>query len=84
MELQTVLFWGARLACPLAMAVMLWLLSRSGQPAGALEPPVGQGLADLKQRRAALAQEIQALEAQASEEVPAGEVALLDEGLAVP
>ena len=84
MELQTVVLWAARLACPVALGVMLWLLSRSGQPTAAPETPVTEGPADLKQRHAALTLEIQALEAQVGGEAPAGEIALLDEGLAAP
>lgn len=71
MELQTVLVWGARLACPIALAVSLWLLARSGQPAAAPKPPAEPRLVGLKQRRAALTLEIQALEAQAIKGAPA-------------
>jgi hypothetical protein len=65
MELQPVLYWAARLACPIALAVMLWLLLRSGQPAATPEPPAEQRLAELDTRLAALDLEIQALEARA-------------------
>jgi hypothetical protein len=65
MDLQTLALWAARLACPIAMGLMVWwFLRQSGE---APEPSPTQQLALLQKRQAALDEEIVALEAQASE-----------------
>lgn len=71
MDWQTILLWAARLACPIAMGVMMWLFLRQSQET----PPVGQAptphLSALQKRRAALDAEITVLEAQTSKSAPA-------------
>ncbi len=61
MDLQTILLWAARLACPIAMGVMIWWFLRQSQETS----PTGQApthhLSALQKRRAALDAEIQAL-----------------------
>ena len=63
MDVQTVLMWAARLACPLALGVMVWLLLRQSRATADQAP--AQPAATLEERRAVLDAEIVALEAHA-------------------
>jgi hypothetical protein len=65
MDVQTLFLWVARLACPLAIGVMMWLLFRQSNEAP--EEPRGQRLRALHDHRAALEAEIEVLESQTGE-----------------
>lgn len=70
MDVQTVLVWAARLACPLAIGAMLWLMLRqTGSPP---EPSSERHLADLQQHHAAMEHQIEALEARVDPSVAEG------------
>lgn len=71
MDWQTIVLWAARLACPIAMGVMIWWFLRQSNEAPSTDPTAVQQLNALQKRRAALDVEIAALEVQASESVPA-------------
>ena len=71
MDLQTVVLWVARPACPLAMGLMVWLFLRQSNEAPSTGPTSAQPLSALQKRRAALDAEIAALEVQTSESAPA-------------
>ena len=77
MEIQSLLFWGARLACPIALVGMLWLLLR--QSSTASKVPDELRLDELHQRRTALELELQALETQAGLEGLEARGAVLDQ-----
>lgn len=70
MDAQTLLLWAARLACPLAIGVMLWFMLR--QTSAAPDQPAEQRLTNLQRRRDAVERQIQGLEEQAGEGVTAG------------
>ena len=70
MDVQTVLAWAARLACPLAIGAMLWLMLR--QTGSTSAPSTERHLADLQQHHAAVEHQIQVLEARADPSVPEG------------
>lgn len=70
MDSQTLLLWTARLACPLAMGVMLWFMLR--KPSSAPDPSAEMQVAALQRRRAAVEHDIQALEEQAGQGVTVG------------
>lgn len=71
MDLQTLLLWVARLACPLVLGLMVWwFLCQSGD-APRKRPSPSQRLSVLKQRQAALEAEIAALEITANGPTPA-------------
>jgi len=71
MDLQTILLWAARLACPIAMGVMMWLFLRQSQETPPAGPAPTPHLSALQKRRAALDAEIKALESKTGQESPA-------------
>lgn len=70
MDIQTILLWAARLACPLAMGAMVWWFLRETNEGETSGQPPAQRLDALQQRRAALEAEIRALEARTDESAP--------------
>jgi hypothetical protein len=69
MELQTLLLWTARLACPIAMGLMVWWFLRQSGEAQEPSPTPTQDLVTLQKRRAALDAEIRALESETDQPV---------------
>ena len=76
MDVQTVLVWAARLACPLAIGAMLWLMLR--QTSSTPAPSTERHLAALQRRQVTVEHQIQALEARADPSVPEGHPPLPD------
>lgn len=72
MNVQSVILWAARLACPLAFGLIAWWLFR--QPGEAQQQLPAQRLRALQRRRATLEAEIDMLEAHSSESAPADKV----------
>jgi hypothetical protein len=63
MNLQTLILWTARLACPLAMGLMIWWMLRGNHQEQKSAQTPGQPVHALHQRQSALDAEIHALEA---------------------
>lgn len=72
MDLQTILLWATRLACPIAMGVMMWWFLRQSQETPSVEQAPTRHLNTLQKRQAALDAEIRALESETGQESPAG------------
>lgn len=61
MDAQTLLVWAARLACPVALGSMLWLILR--QTKAEAEPSSDRRMIELHSQHAVVEAEIEALEA---------------------
>jgi hypothetical protein len=70
MDLQTILLWAARLACPIAMGVMMWWFLRQSQETPSAGPAPTPHLSALQKRQAALDAEITVLETQTGQSAP--------------
>ena len=70
MDVQTLLLWAARLACPLTIGAMLWFMLRQSNTAP--EPRAKQRLAELQRHRAAVDHEIEVVEAQVDQGATGG------------